>query len=696
VSWDARKLFELLPAVHRIRDAALAQAAGQDRGPQEALLALFAEQIGAVEENLEQLYDDLFIETCAEWVTPYIGDLIGYRALHGVVPRVASPRAEVAHTIALRRRKGTALVLEQLARDVTGWSARAVEFFQLLATTQYMNHARLHSLRCPDLRDGEALEWTGGAFESASRSVDVRHIESGRGRHNIPNVGVFLWRIGAHPRREAPAVRVADHRYRVSPLNCDVRLYDHPVAEEDIAQQAEPFNVPIALTRRHLAAHLARHYGERPAAGQPVDNPNPGLNLTVNGVEVGRDLIDVCDLSDSGPAWAHTPPAGRYSVDPELGRIALPPDLPDPDADPAAVRVTWHEGFGADLGGGEYERGASLPTPAAGVALVRVPDDQPTLALGLAALAGSGVVEITDSGRYDAPPAVQVAAGGSVEIRAANGRRPTIVLTQPLTVAGGEGSGFGLNGLLVTGERLAVPAGGGNALARLALTDSTLVPGWTLAEDGRAQHPTEPSLELALADVELQLARSIVGALRLHEHAACTATDSILDATEPDGVAFAAPDGQAPGGSLTLQSCTLIGKVHASELALVSDSILIAALAQGDTWPAPVRAVRKQSGCIRFSYLPFDSIVPRRYRCQPDSDESARRIAPRFTSLRYGTPAYCQLRTTTPDSIRRGAESESEMGVYHHLYGPQRETNLRIRLAEYLRIGLRAGIFYES
>jgi len=36
------------------------------------------------------------------------------------------------------------------------------------------------------------------------------------------------------------------------------------------------------------------------------------------------------------------------------------------------------------------------------------------------------------------------------------------------------------------------------------------------------------------------------------------------------------------------------------------------------------------------------------------------------------------------------------MGVFHHLYGAQRETNLKIRLAEYLRVGLHAGIIHES
>jgi hypothetical protein len=36
------------------------------------------------------------------------------------------------------------------------------------------------------------------------------------------------------------------------------------------------------------------------------------------------------------------------------------------------------------------------------------------------------------------------------------------------------------------------------------------------------------------------------------------------------------------------------------------------------------------------------------------------------------------------------------MGAFHHLFQPQRETNLRVRLDEYLRAGLQAGIFYES
>ena len=155
-SLTPERLYRLLPAIYRLRDAA-------EREPLRALVAAFAGEIAALEEDVAQLYDDQFIETCAPWVAPYIGDLVGYRPLHGVVPRVASPRAEVANTIAYRRRKGTALMLEQLAADVTGWPAHAVEFFERLATTQYMKHIRLHALATAELRDLTAAFAEGGA-----------------------------------------------------------------------------------------------------------------------------------------------------------------------------------------------------------------------------------------------------------------------------------------------------------------------------------------------------------------------------------------------------------------------------------------------------------------------------------------------------------------------------------------------------
>src|SRR6476659_9797878 len=154
MSYDPDQLYKLLPSVHRVRDT-------EEGEPLRELLALVTRQVGILEEDLEQLYDNQFIETCAPWVLPYIGDLIGYRSLHPIGPDQLTPRAEVANTIGYRRRKGTAAVLEQLARDVTGWNARAVEYFQLLGWTQYMNHIRPRSFYAPDMR-----RWRGSAAPS--------------------------------------------------------------------------------------------------------------------------------------------------------------------------------------------------------------------------------------------------------------------------------------------------------------------------------------------------------------------------------------------------------------------------------------------------------------------------------------------------------------------------------------------------
>ena len=71
-------------------------------------------------------------------------------------------------------------------------------------------------------------------------------------------------------------------------------------------------------------------------------------------------------------------------------------------------------------------------------------------------------------------------------------------------------------------------------------------------------------------------------------------------------------------------------------------------------------------------------------------------MRPVFTSLTYGTPAYAQLSLRCAPEITSGAEDGSEMGAFHDLFAAQRETNLRVRLDEYLRFGLEAGIFFAS
>jgi hypothetical protein len=728
MSFDAHKLFDLLPAILRIRDASQAaltpawlEPDDRDRyvelktlvdsgtpltplqqqeydqlqqralaGPLANLLAVLAEQVAVLQEDVEQLYDDQFIETCADWVAPYIGDLIGYRMLHGVTPKIASPRAEVAHTIAYRRRKGTVLVLEQLARDVTGWNATAVEFFQRLVMTQYMNHLRPQCLAAPDLRRWERLERLGTAFDSIMHTVDVRRIASQRGRYNIPNIGLFLWRIDAYPLSESPAVALDSRRWRFHPLGIDQPLYTRPQTVADFAQLSTPLNVPEPISRRVLDARLDDYY-------TAADDARKSLRLYQNSsgsfVPVDAADIRICNLDDDGVSWAHMPTDTKFVVDPTLGRIALPPSLPAQ----TQVRVDFHYGFSGDLGGGEYDRSTAIADAEPPPNLLRVPDDFAHIQDALNALgADGGVVVVTDSGRYEETLTINAPADKRVELRADDHCRPTLVLGGELTLTGGDGSEIRLNGLLISGALLRVPNAPGDRLSKLRIAHCTLVPGWTLASDCTPQHPNDPSLIVEIDEATVTIERSIVGGLRIDAEAAVSATDSIIDATATSGVVYAAPDGSSAGGELQLMTCTVIGKVNALKLPLVSNSILLAQLAASDTWTAPIIAARRQEGCVRFSFLPDSARVPRRYRCLPESADSPALAVPRFTSLRYGFPAYAQLAVSSGAQLLTGADNEGQPGAFNFLFQPQRETNLRTRLDEYLRTGLEAGIFYDS
>jgi hypothetical protein len=129
---------------------------------------------------------------------------------------------------------------------------------------------------------------------------------------------------------------------------------------------------------------------------------------------------------------------------------------------------------------------------------------------------------------------------------------------------------------------------------------------------------------------------------------------------------------------------------------LASNTIFHARLNPFDAWPAPVLAERLQQGCVRFSYLPVGSKVPRPFQSHPQGAAEAARVRPVFTSLRYGDAGYGQLSLHCSREIRQGADDEAEMGAFHNLYQPQRQANLRARLDEYLRFGLEAGIFFAS
>ena len=130
----SQRLYNLLPAIYRRRDT-------EQGEPLKALMGAMEAELEIFEEDLGTLYDNWFIETCEEWAVPYIGDLLGLKGLYPGIPGIFSQRAFVANTLAFRRRKGTTMVLEQLARDATGWPTKVVEFFELMRDAEYQSPA---------------------------------------------------------------------------------------------------------------------------------------------------------------------------------------------------------------------------------------------------------------------------------------------------------------------------------------------------------------------------------------------------------------------------------------------------------------------------------------------------------------------------------------------------------------------------
>jgi hypothetical protein len=711
---DADTLLALLPAFYRERDG--------ENGPLRALLGVIARQGALLDADIQRLYDNAFIETCEDWVVPYIGDLLGVRALYPVDGTAAfGPRALVANTLRLRRRKGTALVLEELAFDTTGWRARAVEFFERVATTQYLNHPRPHALRTPDLRQPRPLSRIDGPFGNELHTADVRALPAGR--YNLPNVGLFLWRLQACPVQRA-SPRPATSRpgfYTFDPLGLDQPLFNRPRSETDISHLAEPINVPEALNWHDLHAELeARRQaltdGEDPdnryfadAAGGPV------LRIWVDGKAVPADHLLICDLSPiptvAPEDWRHPPAtltvtarkAGRpdktfpaaggvlVGIDPRRGRLALPAG-----STATRVEVGYAYGFPGDVGAGPFDQRpgpadnnplAALPAAADFDVVIRIPSAAtPTLASAFNApanpadaanrvVAGRRTLVVLDTDATENLAPVLDLPDTHLAIQAAPGRRP--VLVGDFSLKGNASTRLSLGGLLLDGAlKLEGP------LRAVALRHCSLVP----ARGGIAH--TGAGTELTLS-----LYRSLCGPLRSKKPlAAVVVQDSLIDGDDGSATSIAIDVGDSP---LTVLASTLLGTTDAGRLE-----------ASNCLFDALVTVARRQEGCVRYSYLPFASKTPRRHRCQPDlamtdlsgadAAREAMRVTPAFTSISFAAPAYGQLTRGTAPEIRTGADNGAEMGVWNLLQQPQREANLLLALDEYLRFGLEAAPIFVN
>ena len=364
------------------------------------------------------------------------------------------------------------------------------------------------------------------------------------------------------------------------------------------------------------------------------------------------------------------------------------------------------------------------------------------------ASAQDAVIEVLDSGVYAEAIDIALDEGDHLELRAAPGTRPVILLLDryanrpdamrvygtgqpngtdasgpaavaepPLPQVSADGCleypnppmpTFVLDGFLVTGRSLLVTG----PVARVTIRHCTLVPGWSLECDCTARRGEEPSIELTQTPAKLVVDHAIIGSIEvtLDEPASdpiqIDAHDSIMDATSTSLPAINSPEGGYAYAVVRLRRCTVIGTVLVHVLALGENTIFAGLL----------QVARRQQGCVRFCWIEPGSRTPSRYECQPDlvrqaisaavaaggltaaevpgdQDAETARVRPRFNSLSYGTPVYCQLAQDCAPEITSGADDESELGAFHDLFQPQRLANLNDRLQDFTPADMNSAVF---
>ncbi len=652
----------------------------------DALLGAVDGQLELLEREIDALWQDLFVDSCRDEALPYIGGLLG-------LPPDAT-RLEIAHSIALRRRKGTPAALEDFAEVLTGWTARVVEGWQVTAWCQRLGHPpppRPTTIRLA----GPDLARVGTPFERARRTVDLRR----RWHPAAADVIVWPWHVRTLRDVEVAPRPGSTTRFALHPLGVDAPLYVAPrplVLGSDVTgaraaarTQAET-DAPVRATYDVLLALAGEgdvtvgevwtlHAGHPLADPGGTDDP-PLVRLTVDGMPIaGSDLRFGSLVPGAPPPVA--PPAGGAVVDLARGHVEVHPDLA------GTVRATWHRARAGSLGAmaadGTVTPGARVvvevdPRRAGVDGIVGTLDDAFTeararsTALGLTAAdsePGRPDVEIRllTSDRLAAPaPQAFTPDAPRWRIVATALATPTIVGALDLDLD--EGC-VEVEGVFLAGDLRAGPALGGLTLQSVTMDPAA---GATLAVAPDAwttevvlEHSLLPMVRAELSAFPLTIRDCVVDG-RGAAHRVC-------DPPPPDGgsgVALAAADRFPP--ELRTEGVTFLGTVacdtvHASDCAFVDG----------------LDVVRTESGCLRHCDLgasdPAD--LPPTYRCGPFPPA-------RFASTRFGSAGYVAPLLDGSDPRTTAASDGGEIGAYHRDGRPGRVDRLRDRVHEFVPLGV--------
>ncbi len=731
-------LYQRLPGHFRIRDA-------EEGRPLEALMGILGDELQILERDLDQLYDNWFVETCEPWALPYIAALIGARPMREIgEDRAGQLRAYVANILQYRQAKGTAAVVEQVARDVSGWPVVAVEFFQRLAASQHMNHIRPDAPAFLDIRNSARARTSRSPFSTLPHAAAAGQPEGWTGRYNIPHLGVFVWRNsaaplwpvetavngylgGAMPRRDGSDAGLL----RFDPFGRDLPLVNRPAADLSIAARMTERTVPAALRRDQVfdALNAGRETGVTP--GRWFED-EPPFRVRLDGAEVPAGKLFCCDLSKTeAGAFRRPAQAGEVLVDPVLGRLSL-----HATDETKPVETGFAQAAHFDIGGGAYDRRESVEKWLPELVIEgedapfqigvtqraeEITDDElqggPVVGSIREAVhrwnqfqAGSpgarGIIVVMDSASYDealnaqrrillAPGAkLAIVAAAWPVIESADGtkrrspgqlspmhRRP--LLTGPVMIDAADAGEDEGGTLILDGLALGdkVEARAGGDLGHLWVLNCTVGASGALLD--KAIVSTADN-----ARMRLTLDRSIAAKIDLPlATGALTISRSILGedvAADGGGTGNATLVARTPRMDAEISGCTILGRVTCRSIR-AENSLLT-----GD-----VTVAHKQQGCVRFSWTTPGSVLPRRYKCVPSAADNPI-PRPIFVSTRFQDPGFALLRLSTPTSILEGAEDGMEMGVGFANRDPARRANIADAIQEFSPFGLTPGVIFVT
>jgi Phage tail protein (Tail_P2_I) len=666
----SERLFDLLPVHVRARDE-------QSGGLLAELLSAVSGELGVLEADIDELYASWFIETCPDWVVPYIADLVGVDDL----PPADTARAYVANTVAYRRRKGTLGVIEQVARDVTGWPAVAVESYRLLSASTALNHVRLDRPATAGVRQPVAAAGPLELGTTAQTALDrLPHCADMRSsaRYGIDKVAVFLFddQVCATGWCAARAPVDPADGWTVHPAGWDTPLYAAPAAEEAIETRAEEQNLPVPLRPRRLLAHLT-------AARGGVAGEAP-VRVRVDGDEIDADRLRVCGLEDLDPGAT----GWQVMIDAVRGRLF--PCFDGTPTTPGSVAVRYAYGTTADVGAGTHDRAevhedclAADPytgDPARGgpgvTAQTAVLSADTSVAAALAdaeaawtgsdsPAGGTYVISIGDSATYSGDLTVHIPAATRLVLVAATWPQRVLGPGEVLPPVPGVYAPVGVRPHLLGSVRISGDGGSSVILDGLFIDGDLEVTG-ALATISQSTVTGSVAVDRSPA---ASMVRSITGPVGFDPAAATLLVrDSIVDAAGAAAIT-------GPGLTLDLDGTTVRGGIEVRALRATS-SIL----------DGPAAVENRQTGCVRFSFVAPGARVPRRYRCVPGPDDDPG-LRPLYRAVDPGSPHYLTL--AGPPPIAGGGEADSEMGVHHHRHRPARVRAAHRLLPGFVPVGIK-------